>query len=454
MTIPTERPQDYNAERGVIASCIVDPDCAGRAADRNIKSEAFLHPTHKIVYSAIESMWSDGVDIDELTIAERLKARGLLEEVGGFEGINTISSAVETSLHFDMWAEQIESHFARRRLQTLCMQTLDGIAEKRIEVGKLIETLDTEIINLTKERFKQEYFYDSVEAVSVGDVSIKERIEAKGKIGVPSGINALDFKLKGFKKAEMTLLAARPSVGKTAFSLHCLKQAAVDNRVPTLYMSIEMSTASLMTRLIQSVSNVPLHVMDAGLVNENQQKAIDSAQMKLQNAPFWIDETPSPSVAQIRARARRMKASNDLGLLIIDYLQLISARDPRVQREQQVAEMSTSLKNLAKELDIPILLLCQLNRQSEINSRAPKLSDLRESGQLEQDCDVCLMLWRPDMEEEQKVQCDISKNRNGQVGSTLLSFQKNVQRFTPYIESSDEDDGDYYETNKQPRFGK
>jgi len=454
MTIETETPNDYNAERGVLASCIVDPDCIGRAVDRNIKAETFFHPSHRVIYSAMEGMWEDGIDIDELSLMEKLKSRGFLDEVGGFAGVNALSSTVETSLHFDMWAEIIEGHYSRRRLQTLCMQTIDGIREQKIEVGKLVETLDNEILSLTKERFKAEYFFDSMSAVGIGKKSIDERIASKGKIGVPLGMPSLDFKLKGFKKAEMTLLAARPSVGKTAFSLHCLREAAVTNRIPTLYMSIEMSTASLMTRLIQAMSNVPLNIMEQGLINENQQKAIDTAQAQLKNAPFWVDETPSPSVAQIRARARRMKASQNLGLLIIDYLQLISARDPRVQREQQVAEMSTSLKNLAKELDIPILLLCQLNRQSEINSRAPKLSDLRESGQLEQDCDVCLMLWRPDVEEERKVQCDVTKNRNGQVGSALMNFEKCVQRFTPYEEICD-DEGNYYtEDNKQPRFGK
>ena len=176
---------------------------------------------------------------------------------------------------------------------------------------------------------------------------------------------------------------------------------------------------------------------------------MDDAQRKLEGAKFWIDETPSPSVSQIRARARRLKSSG-LGFIIIDYLQLVRPRDTKVPREQQVAEMSNSIKNLSKELDIPILLLCQLNRQSEIAQRGPKLSDLRESGQLEQDCDVCLMLWKPEPEEEPSmVRCSIAKNRNGQTGFADMNFQRNTQRFSAF----EDEQVDIPSQANQTRFG-
>ena len=442
-------PNDINAERGVVASCIIDPDCIGKCMDRDFDADTFYHPAHKLLFRGLVDLWHEGVDIDELTLADKMKSSGWLDEIGGLEGINTLSGAVETSLHFDVWAELIENHSANRKLLTLCNQTLDSIHEGRIQVDALISTMDSEILRISKERFKAQYFHDSPEAVRLAIRAMERRKELRGKLGIPAGIKELDVKLKGFKNTELTLIAARPSVGKTAFSLHIMKEAAVVNKIPTLYMSIEMSVASLMTRLIQSMAKVPIHFLDEDFVNENQQKAIDQAERQLKTAPFWVDETPCPSVAQIRARARRLKASKDLGLVIIDYLQLVRPRDLRLPREQQVAEISNSLKNLAKELDIPIILLCQLNRQSEIAGRAPKLSDLRESGQLEQDADVVLLLWKPDAEEPNKIQCTISKNRNGPAGSALLNFQKDTQRFVPYEEE------EYPETEtKQPRFGK
>ena len=210
-----------------------------------------------------------------------------------------------------------------------------------------------------------------------------------------------------------------------------------------------MSASSLMQRIVQSMANIRLELVEDGLINPNQEKAMDDAQRKLEGAKFWIDETPSPSVSQIRARARRLKSSG-LGFIIIDYLQLVRPRDTKVPREQQVAEMSNSIKNLSKELDIPILLLCQLNRQSEIAQRGPKLSDLRESGQLEQDCDVCLMLWKPEPEEEPSmVRCSIAKNRNGQTGFADMNFQRNTQRFSAF----EDEQVDIPSQANQTRFG-
>jgi replicative DNA helicase len=453
MTTP-DTPNDQNAEKGVIACCIIDPDCIGKCLDRNITAETFFNPIYKMVYKSLLDMWNKTPDIDEISLADNLKSHGWLEDVGGIIGINEISGCVETSLHFDMWAELIEGHSVTRKLRTLCLQTLDGISEGMLSANTLATTMDDEVMRITKEQFRAEYFHDSADAVALSKNEIAERLANSGKQGISSGINDLDVRLKGFKKAELTLLAARPSVGKTAFSLHCLIQSAVKEGVPTLYQSIEMSASSLMMRLVSALARVPMGMVDENILNENQKTAMYEAHNKLECSPFWIDETPSPSIANIRARARRLKSGHGLGFIIIDYLQLIRARDSRIPREQQVAEMSNSLKNLSKELDIPILLLCQLNRQSEIAGRGPKLSDLRESGQLEQDCDVCLMLWKPDTELPNLVQCDISKNRNGQSGFAKLNFQKSTQRFEPHKEEGYDESPTPTPTQTTTRFGK
>ena len=445
-------PSDQNSEVGVLASCVIDPNIVGKCMDRDFSCDTFYFPKHKLIFRAIESLWNEGGKIDEITLFQKLVESGVSEEVGGMHGINEITGAIDTTTNFDSWANSIEGHWARRKIVKLCQNGLDAIRAQELSVESVIETMDNNLINISKDRFKAEYFHDSTGATNEAVRSIEKRGSQSGKLGVPSGIIEIDYKLKGFKPSELTLVAARPSVGKTAFSLHVMQQAAIVNRVPTLYVSIEMSVSSLMTRMIQSLARVPIHLIDENLLNENQHKAMDDAELKLKAAPFWVDETPSPSVAQIRARARRLKVSQNLGMIIIDYLQLVRPRDMRVPREQQVAEISNSLKNLSKELDIPILLLCQLNRQSEINSRGPKLSDLRESGQLEQDCDVCLMLWKPDENEPNKVECSVMKNRNGPTGSALLNFQKDTQRFTPYVEEKDV--VDLTTETKQPRFGK
>ena len=427
----TEISQNENAERGVLACCIIDPDCIGRALDRRIDHTSFHDMKHQMIFKALLSLWETSPEIDELCLMERIKELGWADEIN-FAVLNSISGAVETSLHFDMWAEIIENDSAARKLRALCHQTLDSISDGRIQIETVLETVDNEVMRISKDRCRDEYFHDSGDSVRIAEASISRLKDMRGKSGIPSGIEALDTKLKGFKKNELTLLAARPSVGKTAFSLHCFLRAVLQEKIPTLYQSIEMTADALMQRIICSLANVKADIMADGLLMENQEKAIKDAQRDLGNSTFWIDETPSPSVAQIRARARRLKSSG-LGFVIIDYLQLMRPRDSRIPREQQVAEMSNSIKNLCKELDIPILLLCQLNRQSEIAQRGPKLSDLRESGQLEQDCDVCLMLWRPEQESSPNlVRCSISKNRNGQQGFADLNFQREVQRFVPY----------------------
>ena len=446
----TEPTYNQNAERGVLACCIIDPDCIGRALDRRIDHTSFHDLKNQMIFKALLSLWDTSPEIDELSLLERIKELGWADEID-FATLNSISGSVETSLHFDMWAEIIENDSAARKLRALCNQTLDSISQQRIQIETILDTVDNEVMQISKERCRNEYFHDSSEAVKIAKSSIARLKEAQGKSGIPSGIRDLDVRLKGFKRNELTLLAARPSVGKTAFSLHCFLQAVLKDNIPTLYQSIEMSADSLMQRMICSLANVKADIMVDGLLTENQEKAVDQAEKDLENATFWIDETPSPSVAQIRARARRLKSSG-LGFLIIDYLQLVRPRDPRIPREQQVAEMSNSIKNLCKELDIPILLLCQLNRQSEIAQRGPKLSDLRESGQLEQDCDVCLMLWRPEEQSSPNlVRCSVAKNRNGQQGFADLNFQREVQRFIPYDDGSE--DQDIPKTTTQTRFG-
>ena len=446
----TEEPAyDYNAERGVIACCIIDPDCIGKCLDRRIDHTVFYDPVHQMVFKALRDLWDSSPEIDELTLAEKIRELGWYDEVGGLAGINAISNCAETSLHFDMWAELVEDHSASRQLRVLCNQTLDSIAERKIHIDKVLDAVDAGVVQISKDRCSQEFFHNSKESVSIARAAIERRRIMQGMNGIPTGIHDLDVRLKGFKNTELTLLAARPSVGKTAFSLHCFLQAVLNENIPTLYQSIEMSASSLMQRIVQSMANIRLELVEDGLINPNQEKAMDDAQRKLENSKFWIDETPSPSVSQIRARARRLKSSG-LGFIIIDYLQLVRPRDTKVPREQQVAEMSNSIKNLSKELDIPILLLCQLNRQSEIAQRGPKLSDLRESGQLEQDCDVCLMLWKPEPEEEPSmVRCSIAKNRNGQTGFADMNFQRNTQRFSAF----EDEQVDIPQQTNQTRFG-
>lgn len=420
------KPNSLEAERAIISSWFLDPDKVGEAADAGVTTDSFYDPDNKLVADCIIKAYQDGREIDELTISDCLRRNDV---ENALQLVNGISQTLETTLQHDRYLTILRSSSDRRKLYEIGFQLVDRAETD--DPQTLISEIDKVLLEVG-EGDAQERLHDPQKFDEVGWAYLEKRMASGGKLGVTTGIDGIDYKLRGLKPAELSLLAARPSVGKTALSLHIFWEAAVLQRVPTLYCSLEMSAAPLATRIWQAQAGVSGAVIDDGALNENQIKSLERARNRLRQADYWVEETPGMTVAQIRMRARRMKPKG-LGLIIIDYCQLIGARDRKAPREQQVAEISQSLKNLAKELDIPVLLLCQLNRSSEQAKRPPILSDLRESGQLEQDADSVLFLHKEDPETN-IVTCDIAKNRNGPIGKTKLEFNKPTQRFTQYVE--------------------
>ena len=429
MTHLKERPRSQEAERAVISAWFLENDLIGESADAGIGTDSFHDPQNRLLATCAMAAYGRGEDVDELAIYECITKSG---DDLDLTTILEIAGSLETTVQFARYLEILKDNSDRRKIHDLGLHLVDHAGES--EPMTLISDIDRVMLEVA-EGDQKDRLHDSSSFDSEGWEHLQRRMESGGQLGITTGLSGIDFKLRGLKPAELILLAARPSVGKTALSLHIFWEAAVEQRVPTLYCSLEMSAAPLATRLWQAKAGISGAIIDDGHLTENQMKAIEGVRTRQRGCDYWVEETPGMSVAQIRMRARRLKPKG-LGLIIIDYCQLISARDKRMPREQQVAEISQSLKNLSKELELPVLLLCQLNRQ--VSEGKPGLSNLRESGQLEQDADAVLMLYRED-DESNVVICDVAKNRNGPIGQTKLDFNKPTQAFKQYMEPPKKD---------------
>lgn len=437
-------PHNLDAEEGVLASIMLD---GGREVmtlceEAKIKPEAFYKPAHQLIFQTLQELSSLGSSFDEITVADRLKSTDRLEEIGGYASLTRIANRIETSAHARHWLDIVREKWFLRRVI--------GTSTKIIEDcygGQ--EDLDAQL-----EKFEQEFFAISQDRVtesaqplskSVDEASnlIARMLQQRGQLsGVSTGFIDLDRMTFGLHPQEMIVLAARPSMGKTSLALNVAEGAAMPVKeglapVPTLVFSLEMGADQLAMRMLCGRAKVNLKKVREGFVNEHEQRALGKAAAELKKAPLWIDDSGHLTILEMRAKARRMHSKQNLGLIIIDYLQLLAGTDPRVPREQQIAEISRGIKAMAKELGLPVIVLSQLNRESEKEKRDPRLSDLRESGSIEQDADVVLLLAKGrDADDNASVQAGtgrreliIAKQRNGPVGSIPLTFVPDYTRF-------------------------
>ena len=439
------QPHSLEAEEGLIAACLIDGgrDILSDCIERKISPDCFYKPTHEILYAALLELYQTGDPIDEILLFEHLKKTGKDEAVGGIAAIYAIKDRIQTTVHSRYFAKIVHEKYLLRRMIRTSRETIDACYQQQEDIEVFIEKIEQSIFEISQDRIT-DGAQPLKQAVEKAELNIQSILTGKQDHGVDSGFRDLDGLTYGFHPGEMIVLAARPSVGKTSlamnFAEHAILPQGSRSAVGVLVFSLEMTSAQLATRMMCGRARVDFKRIRDKVASKQDVNSLVQAGVEFKKAPLWIDDASNSSILDIRAKARRIHAKEPLGMIIIDYLQLIRGTDARVQREQQIAEISRGVKGMAKELDIPVVVLSQLNRDSERENRSPRLSDLRESGSIEQDADVVMMLHRPKKKDEndfengnfgdvEHIKLILAKQRNGPVGEIDLAF---VRRYTRY----------------------
>jgi replicative DNA helicase len=435
-------PASEEAEQHVIACCLLDgTDTISRCLEARVGADSFYWPANQLIFQVMLELYQKSPPVTLEMLAEELRTRRLLDQVGGFAYLMQVTGKIPTTAHAGYFIEKVREKHLLREL----IRSATGAVEQAYSftggLEEFVDKIEQDLFKVTQDRVSDSA-QEIKEAIKDANTVIAKLLMKKGELtGVTSGFKDLDAMTFGFQRQEMIIIAARPSMGKTSFALNIAEAAALPKpgkeAVPTLVFSLEMSSSQLALRMLCSRSRVNMKLLRDGLVGRDGREvnALGQAAEEFKKAPILIDDSSALTIMEMRAKARRIYARKKLGLIIVDYLQLLNGTDPRAPREQQVAEVSRGLKAMAKELDLPVLVLSQLNRSSEKENRAPRLSDLRESGSIEQDADVVLMLSRPkDADEKFQTAANaadliVAKQRNGPVGDLKLTFIQEITRF-------------------------
>lgn len=430
-------PQNTDAEASLLGAILIDTDALVRIADK-VNPDDFYDRKHHLIYQAVLDLYETRSAIDVLTLSNHLKASGRLDEAGGSSYLTELTNFVPTAAHVEQYAEIVAQKSLRRKLIKAAQDITNMGFNETHALQELIEGAETRLFEVSQRHVKQNIV--SLETI-LGDSfdRLDELHRDKGKIrGVPTGFRALDNILAGLQKSDLFILAARPSMGKTALALNLAHNVAVKAGKPALVFSLEMSKEQLVDRMLSMESGVDAWALRTGNLSDSDFEKIGHAMGALSEAQIYIDDTPGITVSELRTKARREAHKHELGLVVVDYLQLMSGGGRYGNdgnRVQEISEISRGLKSIARELNVPLIALSQLSRSVESRSpQIPQLADLRESGSIEQDADVVAFIYREDYynpETERKNITDIfiKKHRNGPTGSVELYFDKEKQRF-------------------------
>lgn len=439
-------PQAPEIEEAILGACLIEQEAMPLVAD-TLRPEMFYSMRHQVIYAALLAMYQAGMKIDILTVKEELAHRGKLEEAGGAFGITQLSSKVATSAHIEYHMQIVHEKYLRREmilgLNKLLACSLDetmDIADTLIDAHNLLDRLEGEFGHNDHMRDMDTLMTDTMEEA-------EQRIakSANGITGIPTGLTDLNRMTSGLQNGELIAIAARPSVGKTAFALHLARQAAMQRFAVAVY-SLEMQGERLADRWLLSAGDINPYRWRTGIPNPHEVAEAHTAAAALARLPIHVDDSTSISMDHVRSSARLLKSKDACDLVIIDYLQLcdMSTGQKNRNREQEVAEASRKAKLIAKELDIPVILLCQLNRECEMRAdKRPALSDLRESGAIEQDADVVMLLYRPALygltsERKSKFPSEglgmviLAKHRNGETGDVYFGHNPTLTKIGEY----------------------
>src|SRR6266705_1166328 len=434
-------PHSVEAEQGVLGSMLISPRDAIAEVVEKINEEYFYVPAHQTIYSVLVDLWNVGAAIDLITFTQVLRDRNLLETVGGPALVTSLFTFVPTSANVGYYLEIVRDKYILRSIIAASTESVRRAYEEQDEVGNLLDEVEQRIFAVGDDRFKGQML-SMKDQVMEAIESIEKLYERKGGItGISTGFVEFDRMTSGMHGAEMIVIAARPSMGKTALVMNIAEHVAVQEKLPVGVFSLEMSSQQLVQRLLCSRARVNLQKTRDGFLAEADFPKLTHAASKLAEAKIFIDDSAGLSILELRAKARRLKAQQDVQLIVVDYLQLLRSMTRRAQdnRQLEISEISAGIKGLAKELKIPIIVIAQLNRQPEARSGGkPRLSDLRESGSIEQDADLVGLLVRPEIyEEDEEARAEkageaeliIAKQRNGPVGEIPLTFLKEFTRF-------------------------
>jgi len=453
-------PQAVDLEEAVLGALMLEKDAVNAAIDI-LQPKSFYKETHQKIYSAIQYLFGKSEPVDILTVTHELKKRGELDLVGGPYYITQLTNRIASAANIEYHARIISEKYIQRELIRISTEIIHDAYDETTDVFSLLDKAEAELFKVAEGNINKSY-------ESMSDLireSIKQIEDAKnqgsGVIGVASGFTALDRITSGWQPSDLVIIAARPAMGKTSYVLSLARNAAVDFNMPVAFFSLEMSAVQLVTRLVSSESEISSEKLRSGDLRSDEIQQIQTKIGRLSEAPIFIDDSAGLSVFELRAKARRLKAQHGIQLLIIDYLQLMSGNsDNGGNREQEISMISRSLKSIAKELNIPVLALSQLSRAVETRGgdKRPQLSDLRESGSIEQDADMVQFITRPEYygitEDEDGNSTQgmatiiIAKHRNGSVGDVNLKFVGHLAKFEDF-EQGNNDFGEF-DNNAMP----
>ncbi|MCX7843427.1 MAG: replicative DNA helicase [Clostridia bacterium] len=427
-------PQNVEAEQSVLGSMLIDNDVIPAIAEV-LKSEDFYREDHREIFDSILDLFNNSKPIDVITVSEQLKLRGTLDNIGGLEYLINIASAVPTTANAKHYAKIVEEKSILRRLIKASSDIVNMSYEAAEELSFILDRAEKSVFDVLQNR-NPKGFAPIKDVLFEAFNRLEELYNNKGYItGIPTGFVDLDYKTAGLQNSDLVLIAARPAMGKTSFVLNIAQYAAVHAKVPVAIFSLEMSKEQLVNRMLCSEAMVDSHRMRTGKLEDDDWEKIARALGPLSEAPIYIDDTPGLSVTEIRSKCRRLKLEKNLGLVVIDYLQLMQGRGKNENRQQEISEISRSLKILAKEINVPVVTLSQLSRAAETRTdHRPILSDLRESGAIEQDADIVMFLYRDDYynqdtEKKNIAEVIISKHRNGSTGTVELAWLGQFTKF-------------------------
>jgi len=432
-------PAVVEVEKEIIGAMLLDNEAIPKVFEI-LKADSFFDPKHKVIFQSIQSLYEANEPLDTVTLYEELKKQGKVEEAGGVTYVSKLAQDVSSAANVDYHARIVLEKWVLRKLISTSLDVASSAFDAKEDVFDLLDEAEQKMFSISQEGTKESF--TSMKAAVKDAWEMIEAIKGNklGAVSVQTGYFQLDDMLGGYQKSDLIIIAARPSMGKTAFALSFMRNAAIDYNIPVAFFSLEMATVQLATRLISAEARMDAHSLRTGNFRDSDGQKISRTVHKLSSAPIYIDDTPGLSILEMRAKARRLHKEKGIGLIVVDYLQLMTAGSKVESREREISIISRSLKALAKDLNVPVIALSQLNRAVESTpDKRPMLSHLRESGAIEQDADVVIFLYRPEYygitqfsngdSTEGVAEIIISKQRNGPVGEVKLRFIKEYARF-------------------------
>ncbi len=440
-------PQAPDLEEAVLGAVMLEKDAIIEVIDI-LKPESFYKEEHQKIFQAIVNLFASEKAIDILTVPEELRKEGMLDDIGGIAYITQLTNRVASAAHIEFHARIIQQKYIQRELIRVSSEIQNRAFDDGIDVDDLLDFSESELFNVAQGHIKKEAAPMNM-LVKDAITLIQEAGKREDNLsGIPSGYTKLDRITSGWQNSDLVIVAARPSMGKTALVLSMTRNMAVDHGKSVAIFSLEMSSIQLVNRMIVSEAEITSDKIKVGNLSDNEWERLDFRIKRLEDAKIFIDDTPAISIFELRAKCRRLKRQHDINIIIIDYLQLMSGSgDSKGNREQEVSNISRALKGVAKELNVPVIALSQLNRSVEIRtgSKRPQLSDLRESGAIEQDADMVLFIHRPEkygifQDDEGNslkglAEIILAKHRNGALGDVNLKF---VSDYAKFIEMDDD----------------